>query len=98
MKAIIVIFIYAVVSNYLMLSIANSGLGVDCRNLDTSLNTTYNVTDLTANTTDTKSSATDLINVALGRCSGFPAWMYWVFQVPTILGLLYVIRGFIGLT
>ncbi len=79
-----------------LLESSNLGIGIDCGTLTEEYSTEYNVTD--PNNTEIKESSASIIDLALGRCEGLPFWLFVIFELPIIVGLLYIIRGFIGVT
>ena len=95
-REIVVLLIYALSINLVLLGLANLGTGLNCGELETSYSTSYNLTD--EDNLDLKYSSANIIDLALGRCEGLPVWLFWVFELPIIVGLLYIIRGFVGLT
>lgn len=96
-KEIIILLMYAIGINLVLVQFANMGTGIVCNPLyDSSYNSTYNLTD-TGNT-QIKQSSASIVDLALGRCDGLPAILVWVFELPIIVGLLYIVRGFIGAT
>lgn len=95
LKAIIVVIMYAVASNLFFILLSHHA-GI-CDNLPDTVYFDENIENITDDI-ETKTSAITFINILLNRCDDFPSWIYWLFQVPTIIGLLYVIRGFLGLT
>lgn len=98
-KEIIIVLVYALGMNMLLLSFANMGIGIDCSNLQeeyTHYNQTYNLTD--SENQELKTSSASIIDLALGRCEGMPYWLFIILELPIIVGLLYIIRGFIGAT
>lgn len=96
-KEILILLIYSIGINLVLLGFANLGSGTLCSNLyGSTYNTTYNISD-TNNVQLGKNSAS-IIDLALGRCSGIPQFLVLLFELPIIVGLLYLIRGFIGAT
>lgn len=99
LKALIIVVLYAVISNLILVSMADSSNDIVCYNFerqeyDTSFNTSENYT---ADST-TGDSGANILKLMLNRCSGFPYWIFLVTQIPTILGVLYLLRAFIGFT
>lgn len=95
-KAIIVVIGYAIISNFVIVQIANLNIGVNCPQVVAE----YSASDLNY-TSDDGGAVTfraNVIDVATNRCSGLPGWVYWAFEVPVLIGLLYIVRGFIGAT
>jgi len=97
-RELTIFLVYAIGINIIFASLSNLGV-LECSNVSESFlqNDTYAVQNITDDV-DTKTSANNFISLILNRCDGFPAWIYWMFQVPLIIGLLYIIRGFIGVT
>lgn len=103
-RAMIVVFLYAVISNLVLISFATIDNSLACPDIkqETVVQNyaSENYTDdasLIKITSDT-SKFTVLYNLVLGRCRGLEWWVYWITQVPTILGVLFVIRSFVGFT
>lgn len=97
-KAMVVVFLYAVLSNFAIGSLALSDSSLACSNLRTQ-NFVYDYT--TGNYTSdpvSQDAGINFFQVMLGMCQGLPWWLYWITQIPTILGVLYIIRAFIGFT
>ena len=96
-KQIVILIFYLVATNLFFVLLGNvSGF---CDNLPDEFDVDFdenigNVTD----DSEVKMEANNFLNIILNRCEGFPGWIYWLFQVPGIIGVLYVIRGFVGLT
>jgi hypothetical protein len=97
-KSVIIVIAYAIISNLVMFSYANMGIGITCYREENEfdINTTINYTD--GSDTNLIEVRSNIFNVALDRCNGFPAWLFWVLEVPVIIGIIYIIRGFVGLT
>lgn len=96
-KHMIILLVYAIGINLVLISFANMGIGINCSNIeDMDYNQTYNLTE--DNNTDIKQSSASIVDLALGRCEGIPYWLFMIFELPIIVGLLYIIRGFIGAT
>lgn len=96
-KEIIILLMYAIGINLVLLGFANLGSGNICANLyQPTYNKTYNSSD-TSNAELGRNSAS-IIDLALGRCDGLPQFIVLIFELPIIVGLLYLIRGFIGAT
>lgn len=95
--AIIFIIGYAIISNYILLQFANLGIGINCiSEIETELNTS---TDFTiTNVTNYGSARAGILDLALGRCEGLPTVFYLLFELPVIIGLIYIGRKFIGFT
>ena len=92
----VVLIIYSISINLILLQFANMGIGISCENLQQSYNTSYNETDF--DSSELKQSSASIVDLALGRCQGLPYWLVLVFELPIIVGLLYIIRGFFGVT
>jgi hypothetical protein len=93
LKGLIVLVAYAIGINLLLVSFANLNVGVSCPNLSKFVNATA-----TVNQSEITYNSASIIDIALNRCSGLPSWIFWVMEVPVILGLLYIVRAFIGAT
>jgi hypothetical protein len=93
LKGLMVLVAYAIGINLLLVSFANLNVGVSCPSLSKFANTTA-----TTNQTELTYNSASIIDIALNRCSGVPSWIFWIFEVPVILGLLYIIRAYIGAT
>lgn len=93
LKGMIVLVAYAIGINLVLISFANLNIGISCPELVESYNATGSL-----NATELSSSSASIIDIALNRCSGVPSWLFWVLELPVILGLLYIIRAFIGAT
>jgi len=93
LKGMIVLVAYAIGINLVLVSFANLNIGISCPELIES----YNFTSST-NSTELTSNSASILDIALNRCSGVPSWIFWVLELPVILGLLYIIRAFIGAT
>ena len=94
---IIVLLVYSFGINLVLVSFANMGIGIECNSLDNyQFNQTYNLTE--ENNSEIKQSSASIIDLALGRCNGIPYWLFLIFELPIIVGLLYIIRGFVGAT
>ncbi len=88
-----ILVIYAVIINFFLISLGSiSGV---CPNLD---DTTFEGVENVTDDTDTKEQASAFLNIIMNQCDGLPLLLYLVFQVPLIIGILSVIRSFIGLT
>lgn len=96
-RIVIFTIAYAIISNIFLVEYANMGIGIECQNVNAvSFNDTFNYTDESdSNLANVRANAFDL---ALGRCEGLPWWIYWIFEIPFIIGIAYIIRGFIGAT
>jgi len=95
-KSLVVIISYAIISNLILLSIANLNVGLSCPDLI--INPTISGLNYTSDVGTATEFRANVIDIATNRCSGIPAWLYWAFEVPVLIGLLYVVRGFIGAT
>jgi len=94
---IIILLVYSIGINLVLVSFANMGIGIECNSLDNyQFNQTYNLTE--ENNSEIKQSSASIIDLALGRCNGIPYWLFLIFELPIIVGLLYIIRGFVGAT
>ena len=96
-KAMVIIFIYAILSNMILINIAKTTDSVVCENIQ-EINYNYTYEGNYTQDEPTKESGVNLIKLALNRCVGIPFWIFWLTQMPTIIGILYLIRGFIGFT
>lgn len=99
LKAMILVVIYAVLSNMILISVSDSFDGISCP--DFSLNeytTSYNTSLNYTSDSLTQDNGASFFKLLLNRCNGLPYWVFWLTQVPTILGILYVLRAFIGFT
>ena len=92
-KSIIIVVMYAVLSTLFLTELGKVGnicpdppIKIDSGTIDIG-------TDA-----DIKTTAQVFLDILFNRCEGLPSWIYWIIEVPTILGLLYIARGFIGLT
>jgi hypothetical protein len=98
---VIFLIAYAIGINLLLISFANLSIGISCGNLQTKYNSTFavNESDTTGIVSSSGVTGIRLITSwALGRCSGLPSWIVWLFEIPVVIGLLYVVRSFIGAT
>jgi hypothetical protein len=98
---IIFLIAYAIGINLLLVSFASLNIGISCGELGTKYNTTISVneSDTTGIVSSTGVKGIGLITSwALGRCEGLPSWIVWVFEIPVLVGLLFIIRSFIGAT
>ena len=100
---IIVLLVYSFGINLVLVSFANMGIGIECNSLDNyQFNQTYNQTELeqgiNSNPITLINSVRIMVDLALGRCDGIPYWLFLVLELPIIVGLLYVLRGFVGAT
>lgn len=96
MNAMIIIVVYAVLSNIFLFSLALSSDSLSCPN--SKIEYEYNSTANYTSDTYTKATGTDILSLLLGRCEGFPYWVIWLAEIPTVLGILYLIRAFVGFT
>jgi len=96
-RAVIVTIAYAIGINLILLSIANLGIGLECGSAEEfAYNETWNYTDL-----DDPSSVefrANVWNIVFNRCEGLPTILWLLFEVPILVGIGYIIRGFIGAT
>lgn len=96
-KEMIVILIYSIGVNLALFALANSGIPFNCDNPMMSVyNTTYNSSALTYE--QFGRSHTTIIDLAFPKCNGLPTWIIYIAELPVIIGLLYIIRQFIGAT
>ena len=93
LKGMIVLVSYSIFINLILVSFANMNVGISCPELVADYNKTG-----TVNETELVSNSASIIDIALSRCSGIPKWLFWIAEIPIILGLLYIIRSFIGAT
>lgn len=97
-KAMVIVVLYAVATNIILISIGNSLGSVSCKDFSQE-NYTYSYTNGNyTNDEDTKTSGINILKLMLGRCNGIPWWAYWLTQIPTIIGVFYIVRAFIGFT
>ncbi|OGY23297.1 MAG: hypothetical protein A2172_03775 [Candidatus Woykebacteria bacterium RBG_13_40_15] len=95
---IVILLAVAFGLNYMLLSFAQLGIGIQCPNLQSTygtINETYEV----GNTTYTQRFGyRDIVNLAIGRCAGLPISLVILLELPLLVGLFYILRMFIGAT
>jgi len=93
--AIIFVVGYAILSNIILLQFANLGVGINCGSIiESELNTSTDFSD--TNITTYGQSRANILDLALGRCEGLPTLFYLLFELPVIIGLIFIGRKFIG--
>lgn len=90
-NAIVLILIYAFGINYILLAMSYMNLGINCPSVDQNYNST-------TNSTNYAQLYANAVSMALGRCDGLPFYIWLIFELPVIAGLLYVARAYIGAT
>lgn len=97
-KSTILTVAYAIGINLILVSFANWGIGFSCENVQYQQQqlTDSNYTDINdPSSVEFRASVWDII---FNRCEDLPTVVWLIFEVPILIGVAYIIRGFIGAT
>lgn len=92
------ILFYGIVVNLIFINLSTIGIDMGCHyyERDLGLNTTINYTD--TSDSSLREFRGNIFDVAFNRCDNIPAWIFWIFEVPFLIGLAYIVRAFVGAT
>lgn len=103
-KEIIIVTIYTIGINLILSSLSTSVGGVSCPNVydlsnqDVSLNETELQSGISSNPVTMISSVVTIFNLITNQCTGIPYILVLICELPILIGILYIVRGFIGAT
>jgi len=90
----------ALLLNVVLFMFASAGfLNLSCPDMVTDYNETLNESFTVGGVVYTQDIGwNDIVDMAIGRCEGLPFLVVLLIEIPLLLGLLYVIRMFVGVT
>ena len=94
LKEIIITLILAFGLNIILLAWANQSGTIDCP----SMSTVYSLQNETYENHTREYGYSDILDMALGQCSGINPILIIIFQLPLLVAIFYIIRLFIGFT
>lgn len=102
-KEILILFIYTICINLVLTGFANLNSGISCPNVysyssSVSLNETEFETGVSSNPITLTNTVITTINLITNQCEGIPYILVLIFELPVLIGFLYIARSFIGAT
>lgn len=93
-KEIIITVSVSLALNFFLLMYANATGSINCPVYKFD----YETESLTLQNQTVDLGYKDIVRMSMGQCSGIPLILIWIFELPLLVGLFYIIRAFVGAT